>query len=93
MIRFVNKYTIPVVSLPIEAFNCLDTETNMLIEGGSMQDEYYAYHIGEDTDRYQRVIALSFVDVCETDKEDDLSDLGFEYISHTVDGLKMWRKK
>ena len=94
MIRFVNRYSIPIEQLPISAFNCIDTETNMLMEDSIIKREcYYVYHIGKDTDRYQRVIALNFVNVCETNEEDDLSNLGFEYIRQTPQGHKMWMRK
>lgn len=91
MIRFVNRYSVPIEHLPINAFNCLDTETNMIMEDSILKREcYYVYHIGKDTDRYQRVIALSFVNVCETDEEDDLSNYGFKYIREIPNGRKMW---
>ena len=91
MIRFVNRYTTAIDCLPDSVFNCLDTETNMLMENTIMKREcYYPYHLGENTDRYQRVVALSFVNICETDKEDDLSSYGFKFIRETPNGWKMW---
>ena len=90
MIRFVNRYSVPIEHLPITAFNYLDAETDTLMEEGMKRENYFVYHIGKDNDRYLRVIALDFVDVCETDKDDDLSSFGFKYIRQTPDGHKMW---
>lgn len=89
MIRFVDKFVWDADKyngVPFEAFNCIDTETGMFMDEGILPNEvYYLYHNGEDTDRYQRVIALSFVDVCRTDETDDLSPYGFKLI-----GLNRW---
>lgn len=94
MIRFVDKYTIPVESLPIEAFNCFDTETKMLMEDHIFKNEYYyVFHNGKDTDRYKRVIALAYVDICQTDPQDDLSRYGFKCIGQKLNGLKWWMRK
>ena len=94
MIRFVNRYTEPMYHIPASLFNCLDTETNILIEIDNVipNENYYVFHIGKDTDRYKRVIALSYVDICETDQEDDLSDFGFKCIGQTFNGHKMWSR-
>ena len=89
MIRFVEKFTWDTKkyrALPPEAFNCIDTETDMLMERDILDNEiYYLYHNGEDADRYKRVVALSFVDVCTTDGTDDLSKYGFKLI-----GFNRW---
>ena len=97
MIRFVDKFCWDrkkYQEVPFEAWNCLDTETGKLMSDCVIQGEdYYVYHNGQDTDRYKRVIALSFVDICQTDKEDDLSKYGFKLIGQKLNGLNWWMRK
>lgn len=92
MIRFVDRYSCNTELLPWETFSCLDTETNMLMDNVLEGENYYVYHNGKDTDRYKRVIALSFVDVCQTDEEDDLSMFGFELFGHLPNRRNWWRR-
>jgi hypothetical protein len=100
MIRIVNKFIFPdCCDDPATlAYNILDTKTGMLLEENPSDFTYYIYDLpfsvdGKSDCRYERVIALEFVEVCETDKEDDLSDFGFTLINpHTAHGYKMWQK-
>jgi hypothetical protein len=100
MIRIINKFALPdCCNDPASlVYNILDTETGMLLEDNQSDFTYYIYDMPFSVDsksggRYERVIALEFVEVCETDQEDDLNDFGFTLInSHTAHGYKMWQK-
>ena len=94
MIRMVNLYSFPVELLPIDTFNVIDIKTNLLIEKTIWKPKnYYIYHIGKDTDRYKRVINLLYVEMCETDEEDNLSDFNFKLLGHTPFQRKIWIKR
>jgi hypothetical protein len=100
MIRKVNKFAfLDSCNDPASlAYNILDAETGMLLEENPSDFTYYIYDLPFSVDsksdgRYERVVALEFVEVCETDQEDNLSDFGFTLInSHTAHGYKMWQK-
>ena len=93
MIRFVNRYSMPMPFLPISIFNVFDIKTNTLMIKDIIipNENYYIYHNGKESDRYKRVIALSYVEVCETDIDDDLSKYGFQLIRH-LNERKIWNR-
>lgn len=94
MIRMVNLYSFPIGLLPIDIFNVIDTKTNLLMEKTIWEAKnYYVYDTGEDTDRYKRVINLLYVEMCETDEEDNLSDFNFKHLGYTPFQRKIWIKK
>lgn len=74
MITFVNRFTIPICYLKVDTYKVVDTETDNAITNSK---QYYLYHCGKSTDRYKRFINLRYVDICETEDEDDLTDYGF----------------
>lgn len=95
MIRFINKFIMPTEEecLPANTFVCVDTETNMLVNSNIMKPKcYYICHNGKETDRYKRAVMLDFVEICETDQEDNLSNFGFHYIEQLIDGYKKWSR-
>lgn len=93
MIRFVYEYSVLKEYYIDKLFNCLDTKINMLMEKDKIlpNGDYYIFHIGKDTDRYQRVVLLDLIDICETDETDDLSAFGFECIGYGY-RYRLWRK-
>lgn len=94
MIRVIDKYTCAAEDVPFEAWNCIDTETKMLMNEGAIKNEvYYVCHNGKDSDRYKRVVALKYIDICQTDKEDNLSRYGFKLIGQKLSGLNWWMRK
>jgi hypothetical protein len=78
MITFVNKFTRPICYLKEDAYVVIDTETENTIV---TQKQYYLYHRGKPTDRYKRYINLDYVDVCETEENDNLTEYGFVRIN------------
>lgn len=95
MIRSINKFTYDkefYECIPSAIYNVLDIETNELMEYGMKYGIYYIFHNGEDSDRYQRVVNLRFVDVCETDLKDDLGEYGFKLIRQ-IGARKQWVKE
>jgi hypothetical protein len=96
MIRNVNKFTREkefYECVPSAIYNAVDIETNELLEDGVIKDGiYYIFHNGKVSDKYQRVVNLKFVDVCETDLEDDLSVYGFKLIRQ-MGVWKRWAKQ
>jgi hypothetical protein len=93
MIRFVYEYSVLKEYYIDKLFNCLDTKINILMEKDKIlpNGDYYIFHIGKDTDRYQRVVLLDLIDICETDETDDLSTFGFKCIGYGY-GYKIWKK-
>lgn len=100
MIRSVNKWycdqrTHP--KLPLSTFNIVDTTTNSFMEPDETGvAKYYLFHNRDINDIYKRVVDLNFVEVCETDLEDDLSIYGFELIGnihYSTRILKRWVRK
>jgi hypothetical protein len=99
MIRNVNKFAFPdCCNDPATlAYNILDTETGMLLEENPSDFTYYIYDLPFSVDskssgRYKRVIALDFIEVCETDQEDDLNGFGFTLINNNFKGYKLWQR-
>ena len=83
MITSIVKYTNNWDLYPNQLFNCLDKETDTMLEDTGLPDsEYYPFpsSIGNYRDRYLRVIALRFVDACFTDKFDDMTKYGFKLV-------------
>ena len=99
MIRNVNKFTRETEHLSSIAYSNLfavfNTETQEFvdvdkswIENGS----YYTFHNGSDSDVYLRQVDLRYVDVCETDLDDDLTQYGFKLLGQRYDSFRMLKR-
>ena len=89
MITEVVKYTNNWELHPDEIFNCLDIDTNELMDPAYMSAQYYLFHCGDYHDRYQRVVNLRYVDACMTEFHDNLTKYGFKLI-RVIGDYKFW---
>lgn len=99
MIRRVNKFTRTFEYLSgIEmnnVFATFNTETQAIIDVdlGLVKDgKYYTFHNGSDSDTYLRQVDLRYVDVCETDLDDDLTEYGFVLLGQRYDDFRMLKR-
>lgn len=99
MIRNVNKFTREIEYLSSVAvsnlFATYDTETQAIIDvdkGWIENGIYYTFHNGSDSDTYLRKVDLRYVDVCETDLDDDLTEYGFKLFGQRCDGVRMLKR-
>ena len=90
MITEVVKYADNWQLYPQEVFNCLDTDTNELMDTTYTPfEQYYLFYCGDYYDRYQRVVNLRYVDACITDFHDNLTKYDFKLIRIFGD-YKFW---
>ena len=99
MIRNVNKITIEFEYLSsIEMSNLFatfntETQTIIDVDKGWVEDgKYYTFHKDSDSDIYLRKVDLRYVDICETDLDDDLTEYGFKLLGQRYDGFKTLRR-
>lgn len=99
MIRNVNKFTREIEYLSSVAvsnlFTTFNTETQSIVDvdrGWIENGNYYTFHNGSDSDTYLRKVDLRYVDVCETDLDDDLTEYGFKLLGQRYDGFRMLKR-
>ena len=95
MIIEVHNYTVSEENLPVEVFNYYDTkEQELLIKDDLKHANFYRFPDPEvkESDRYKRVVALSFIVSCTTSSAADLSEYGFMMKSKNEKGEILWEK-
>ena len=99
MIRNVNKFARKVEYLSSVAvsnlFATFNTETQSIVDVDRAWIEngnYYTFHNSSDSDTYLRKVDLRYVDVCETDLDDDLTEYGFKLLGQRYDGFRMLKR-
>ena len=99
MIRRINKFTREFEYLSgfelLNSFVTFNTETQTIIDVDSRlikDSKYYTFHNGSDSDTYLRQVDLRYVDVCETDLDDDLTEYGFKLVGQIYDDFRMLKR-